>query len=651
MLWILPLVPVVGGVGVWLAGARWPSGQLRAGQFRARLFWASTVVNLVTLGLAVWALVTRPLASYRFGAGIDLVASIDLVAGVGVVLVAAIATVVIAYATHHEEPQALHRLIGMLLIFVGAMVLLVIAADLLTLLIGWELVGALSWALIGFHWRQADKPAAAAHAFNATRFGDLGLFLAAAAAFAGTGSFAYSQLANLEGTTLAVLVGGIVLSATAKSGQVLFAPWLFSAMGGPTSVSALLHSSTMVAAGSYLLIRLHPVLDRAAWFGPVVIAIGLTTALAGGVVAVLQSHIKKLLAASTSAHYGFMFIAVGAGFPLVALAHLVVHAIFKAHLFMAAGVAMDAVDSPLLGTMRLGRELPVTAVMSLVSALALAAVWPLGGAFTKDQIAAAAAHQQLWIAVAVLLAGGLSAVYATRFQILAFGRMRGQDPLPRVVAEHPGRTEIVAMGVLAVASAVAGVLWLTPVHRWLGELLPSGLPDTKLWELLATLGVAVIAIYLTSNADRRGRLASYAMTGRPRQAADWLGVPSVVKRSIVDPALRLARSLAVFDDRIVDAGVQGVARGARWAADGLAVGDTRVVDAGVRGAAAVGRWGAQFTSTVGERGVEGTIAALAAGISGAGQDSRRMQTGMAHHYYVIISAGLVVLVAIAAFGR
>lgn len=646
MLWTLPLVPFLGGIGLWLAGSRWH----RLGD-RTVLFWTSTTVNLVTIGLAIWALLTRPVATYRFGAGIDLVADIDVVAGVGVVLVASIATVVIGYAAQHEEPHALHRLIGLLLIFVGAMLLLVIAADLLTLLIGWELVGAMSWALIGFDWRQADKPAGAAHAFNATRFGDLGLFIAAGAAFAGAGSFAYADLGSVDGALLAVVVGGIVLAATAKSGQVLFAPWLFSAMGGPTSVSALLHSSTMVAAGAYLLIRLHPVLDQMTWFGPVVIGIGLTTALAGGVVAVLQSHIKKLLAASTSAHYGFMFIAVGAGFPLVALAHLVVHAIFKAHLFMAAGVAMDAVDSPQLAVMRLGRQLPATALMTLVSALALAAVWPLGGAWTKDEIVAAAAHEHLWIAGGVLLAGGLSAVYAARFQLLAFGRTRDEDPSAREVTVTPGRTELVTMGMLAVASAAAGLLWLTPVHQRLADVLPSGLPETELWELVATLTIAVVAVYLTYTSDRRGRLASFAMTGRARQAADWLGMPWAAERAIVNPALALARSLVVFDDRIIDGGVQTVTRGARGTAGGLATGDTRVVDAGVRGVAALGRWGSRLTSTLGERGVEGTLAALVAAISEAGRDSRRLQTGMAHHYYVIISAGLVVIVAIAAFGR
>src|SRR5699024_3437171 len=143
--------------------------------------------------------------------------------------------------------------------------------------IGWELVGACSWALIGHHWRDITNPRAGLYAFVMTRFGDLGLFLAAMAAFAGTGSFAYTALAQLDVPLLHLLVFGLLLSAADKSGQIPFAPWLFGAMAGPPSVSALLHSATMVSAGAYLLARLQPVLDRVEWFAPTTMTIGLTT--------------------------------------------------------------------------------------------------------------------------------------------------------------------------------------------------------------------------------------------------------------------------------------------------------------------------------------------------------------------------------------
>ncbi|MGY8822312.1 MAG: proton-conducting transporter transmembrane domain-containing protein, partial [Pseudomonadales bacterium] len=148
----------------------------------------------------------------------------------------------------------------------------------------------------------------------------------------------------------------ILLACAAKSAQLPFSPWLFAAMSGPTPVSALLHAATMVAAGVYLLIRLHQTLDAVAWFAPLAIGLGLATALAGGVVASLQGHAKKLLAASTSSHYGLMWLAVGAGYPGAALLHFVTHAFFKAGLFLAAGIAEHHVGSYSLGDMRLGRK-------------------------------------------------------------------------------------------------------------------------------------------------------------------------------------------------------------------------------------------------------------------------------------------------------
>ena len=646
MLWFLPVFPLLAGAGLWLTDGV-TGGRLR----RSALGFGAVGTLAVTTALASWAALARPDAAYRFGAGIDLRIGVDTVAAVTSVLVAIVSMVVVAYAAGHEERDGLGRMLGLLVGFAGAMELLVVAEDLLTLLIGWELVGAASWALIGHRWREVDKPAAAAHAFNATRLGDLGLFLAAGAAWAGAESFAYADLGAVSGSMLAVMVAGVLLAATAKSGQVLFAPWLFSAMGGPSSVSALLHSSTMVAAGAYLLIRLHTVLDTVGWFGPATIAIGLTTALTGGVVAAVQSHAKKLLAASTSAHYGFMFVAVGAGYPLVALAHLVVHAVFKAHLFLAAGVAMEAAGSPQLGQMRLGSKLPTTARLSLISALALAALVPLGGAWSKEQVVAAAGHEAIWLAVLVLIAGGLSAVYATRFQVLAFGRTSGDGPTPRTITAVPGRAERVGMWTFAGGSLGLSALWLPPVEHAVEASLPSGLPAGKPWELVASILIAVSAIYATWNADRRGRLASYGLVGSARKASDWLGVPVAVERVAVRPSLALAAASARFDDRFVDAGVHRVGAFGRASSRVLTAADGRVVDAGVRAVAALARWWSRILAEIGERGVDGAVAALVAGIAGAGRDSRRIQTGLTHQYYVIIAAGLVVILTVSAVWR
>ncbi|WP_269843285.1 NADH-quinone oxidoreductase subunit L, partial [Brevirhabdus pacifica] len=323
----------------------------------------------------------------------------------------------------------LGRLLGIMLIFVGGMQMVVIADDLLALLIGWEVMGACSWALIGHRWRESAPMRSANYAFVMTRAGDIGLFVALFAVFAGTGSTSYAALGQLEGGMLGVAAWGLLVAAASKSGQLPFAPWLFRAMDGPAAVSALLHSAAMVAAGVYLLARLGPDLAAAPGFAPGALAVGLATAVAGGVVAIRQTHAKKLLAGSTSAQMGLMIAAVGAGFPGVAILHLVVHAAFKAALFIAAGIAHHATGSHDLRDMALGRAMPRVALLVLPAAFSLAAVPPLAGGWSKEEILKALEAAGPVASALGVLAGGLSAAYAARFAILAFGLGR-EERLP-----------------------------------------------------------------------------------------------------------------------------------------------------------------------------------------------------------------------------
>jgi NADH:ubiquinone oxidoreductase subunit 5 (subunit L)/multisubunit Na+/H+ antiporter MnhA subunit len=209
-----------------------------------------------------------------------------------------------------------------------------------------------------------------------------------------------------------------------------------------------------------LLIRLAPDLEAVGWFTPAVAGIGLTTALAGGLVATIQTGAKRALAGSTSAQYGLMFVAIGASTTAAAGAHLVTHAAFKSLLFLGAGIAIHASGSQNLAGMHLGRVLPRIALLSAVGALALAAVPPLGGAWSKEQILAAAVHASPWLATGVFVAGFLSALYATRYQALAFGPSPGpgRDTHPVAVRHLPGRWESASLAALAAATAVLALL-------------------------------------------------------------------------------------------------------------------------------------------------------------------------------------------------
>ena len=604
MLWLLALIPILAAPAVFL----------RTGERRAALGITAAGVLALTLALAVWATLGGWSGQLAWSGALRLQVGLTDFSAVVAILVPAVALPVVVYATAHEDSRGLKRLIALLLVFVGAVELLVIAADWITLLIGWELVGACSWALIGHRWRDADNSAAGRYAFVATRLGDLGLFLAAMAAFAGTGSFAFAELGQLDGPLLQLLVFGVLLSAAAKSGQVPFSPWLFRAMAGPTSVSALLHAATMVAAGAYLLIRLQPVLDNAAWFGPVTVGIGLITALAGGTVALLQPHAKKLLAASTSAQYGLMFVAVGAGYPGIALVHLVSHAAFKALLFLSAGIAGEQAGSFDLSRMRFGRTLPYAAVLSAAGALALAGVPPLGAAWTKEAVIAAAAHASPALAIAVVLAGGLSAAYAMRFQYSVFGP--GDDAENSVWPSI--RLETVMLALLAVACVVLSALWLPGVRGALAQGFGSELPAFKPWETISSLIAVAAGLYAGLLIARH--YPALGSDGALAASADWLGLPVAIDRLLVQPTRRLAQYSAWFDDHVIDYTVGRIAAAAT----------------------VIARAGWQFL----ERLADGLPEGSARWIALSGEDSRRLQTGLSHHYFTLIAIGVVVLTLI-----
>ncbi len=639
----LPLLPILGGGGLLL---------LRRRPHRVALV-AVTVV-LVTLALGLWAAFSEPSMSWRWSPRIELSLAVTGFTRVMVVLVPLIAAPVMAYAAATEREGRV-RLLGLLLTFVGAMLLLVSAADFVTLLIAWELVGFISWALIAHRWRDPIAVRSAAQAFVTTQLGDIGLYVAAGVAFAATGSFAFADLHRADATLLAVIGGGVLLAAAAKSAQLPFSPWLFAAMAGPTPVSALLHSATMVAAGAYLLIRLAPTLAPIPWFLPSVAAVGLATALAGGLVATLQTDAKRTLAASTSAQYGLMFVAVGAGSVAASGAQLVTHAAFKALLFLGAGIAIHAAGTGRLARLHLGMALPRVALLSGLAALALAALPPLGGAWTKEQILAAAVTASPWLGVGVVAAGFLTALYAARYQLLAFGALRPLDNANRDSLnprDGVGRTELASLAALASLTLLLSALWLPAAHGLVEAAAPGRLPAGADWELVVGVAAIVLAFALAWWLLHRGLLGTLGLPGaRQAAAADWLGLPTATRALVVGPVLALSRTLAQFDDHVVDAGVRGVARLARRGAALVSLRGEWTFDGAVR-ALSVLTLGAARASRLGdELGIDAAAEGSARSIGLAGRASRRLQTGQTQHYYVILALGVLLMLALLAMAR
>ncbi len=638
MAWLLLLVP-------WAAAG----AVARTHRRRGALLSVSATGAGASLAVGAWAALVQPTAEWRWSETLALGLSVEGLARVMVVLVPAIALPVTVFATSSmRDDAALARLLALLHAFVGAMLLLVAAADLLTLLVGWELVAALSWWLIAHDWRDEDRPRRAAHAFLTTRAGGLGLVAAAAVAVAAVGSGRYDALPALDGWQAHVVAGGLLVAAAAKSAQLPFAPWLFSAMAGPPPVSALLHSATMVAAGAYALARTVPLLPGAPWLPGAVAGLGLATALAGGIVAAVQSDLKRALAASTSAQYGLVLVAVGAGSTAAAGAHLVTHATFKALLFLGAGVVLHAAGTLDLGSIRAARSLRVTTVTFTVGALALAAVPPLGGARSKELVLAAAAHDGAWLAAGVVVAAFLSALYAGRMAVLTFGPRPGAG----ATTEAPGALEHGALVALAVATVALGALWLPGAGDLVESATAGRLFSGEAWELPASIVAIAAAGVVLALLHRSGRLLTLALPASVRvPVAGWLGLPVLARVLVVNPVLGLARALSAFDDRVVDAGVRFVARVPPAVSRALSWWGERSVDGAVHALAGAALRGATASRRVDEDGVDRAVEELARGTGVAGTRSRALQTGLAHHYYVFAAGGLLVLVAVAAIGR
>ncbi|MFV0132864.1 proton-conducting transporter membrane subunit [Streptomyces sp. HMX87] len=615
LLWLLVALPLVVGGGLAVAG--------RAADRAAPLIGVGAA--LATLALAVVAAVDRPAASAPLFAGIEAGLRVDGLSAVMVVTVAAVTTAVLVFSAgrlgHGRHPG---RFFGLMLLFAGAMLVTVTATTLPLLLMAWEVMGATSWALIGFRWHEPHRVRAADTAFLTTRAADLGLYLAAGAALAGgAGSLHLDALPGAASPWLDVVTAGVVLAALGKSAQLPFSFWLSRAMEGPSPVSALLHSATMAAAGAYLLLRLHPLLAATGWAEPLVAWTGAATALLLGVVAVAQSDLKQLLAASTCAQVGFMVLAAGAAGVAGGTAHLVAHAATKALLFLAAGAWLSALGTKRLPALRgAARSWPLVGAAFTVGALALAGLPPLSLWATKDEVLAAARQDSTALYAVGLAAAAVSAVYSVKALWYVL-RPVPDDASDGYDTEEEGTRRVAPamhppLMVLAFAAATLGVLALPDVAAALRSTVgtPGG-PRPHAWEPALSAAVALAAAGL---AWWRGPRPAPGPPAVRRWAGAWLGLERAAHALLVRPVMGLARAAATFDDRIVDGTVRQVARG------GLAA--------------------ARVAGRTDDGGIDALVGAVAAGARRLGRAARRPQTGLLHQYYAQAAVGFAVLVLI-----
>ncbi|MDG4763636.1 NADH-quinone oxidoreductase subunit L [Solwaraspora sp. WMMD406] len=504
------------------------------------------------------------------------------------VAVGAVALAVQVYSTAYlADDDRYPAYAAQVSLFTAAMLLVVVAGDLIMLLVGWEVMGACSYLLIAHDRRLPEAPAAAVKAFLVTRVGDVGFLLGIAVLGIGAGSFRIADVLAHDYPPATVTTAALLLLAgvAGKSAQFPLHTWLPDAMAGPTPISALIHAATMVAAGVYVVIRLYPIFLAAPTALIVLGVLGVITLLLGALAATAADDIKRVLAWSTVSQLGYMTGALAVGSPPAALFHLLTHAAFKALLFLVAGCVIHAVGSNLMSVMGgLRRPMPVTFAAAVVGLGALAGLPPLAGFWSKESVlyaaSAAARHPgdgpaPSWLGWLVWLAGlagvAITAWYATRLLLRTFF---GPSRLPAGAHPHdPPAAMRWPVLALAVPAALLGFVGLVPtVADWLtagpaGESAVDGQsavdlvhlgPDLLLPILLLAVGAgAAVWLYRRDPAADPARALGPA---RPAFAAGfWLD--TVQHAVVVRPVVALARAVRVGDESGVDGAVTGTGRG------------------------------------------------------------------------------------------
>jgi len=555
---------------------------------------------------------------------------VDSLTAVMVVVVSFVSLMVQIYSQGYMSGDpGYHRYYAWMSLFTASMLGVIVFDSLLLVFVFWEMVGLCSYLLIGFWFHRPSAANAAKKAFIVTRLGDFGFLAAILLLFTQTGTFDIGELHELAvggvlaGTTLTWAAIGIFSGAVGKSAQFPLHLWLPDAMEGPTPVSALIHSATMVSAGVFLVARTFPLFANSLQAVTVVAVIGAFTAIFAASMGLVATDIKRVLAYSTVSQLGYMMLGLGAAGMAIAQGHLSTleaakagtaigifhlfnHAFFKALLFLGAGSvnhASGTFDMRLMGGLR--KVMPWTYITFVIASLSLAGIWPLAGFWSKDEILAIALQNQPILFALALITVFMTAFYMFRAVFMTFGgEYRGGDPEAHGHPHESPPVMVAPMVALAVLAVVSG-LW--NVGGQFSALM--GEHHAHAPGFFAILGHSLPWISLITGG--LGILLAYAM-----YSAKWISAERV--GGMFKPIYTLFLRKYFFDELYEDIIVKKSLIGGLFA--GLEKVDTY--------------------------GVDGTVNGLANGAMATGSGIRRVQTGQLQLYGLFIGIGVIAIAVV-----
>ncbi|MBK9737350.1 MAG: NADH-quinone oxidoreductase subunit L [Saprospiraceae bacterium] len=484
--------------------------------------------------------------------------------------------------------KGFNRFFSYLNLFIFFMLILVMSNNYVMMFVGWEGVGLCSYLLIGFWFKNQDFNDAANKAFIMNRIGDLAFLLGLFVLFQHIGTLTFKEIfaavstMSIDTNTMTIITMLLFIGACGKSAQIPLFTWLPDAMAGPTPVSALIHAATMVTAGIYMIVRSNLLFSMTPITLETIMIIGIATSIFAGTIAIKQNDIKKVLAYSTVSQLGLMFFAIGLGAYEAAFFHLVTHAFFKALLFLGAGSIIHSLngqqDIRKMGGIR--HHLKITHAVFATGVMAIIALPPFAGFFSKDGILTTAFNHNPGLWGIGLISGIITSFYMMRLYYLVFwGKPRLDKETIQHIHESPA-VITVPLIILAILSIIGGWINIPELFKgnqilgnYLGSIIPTNVHDishSTEWILIGITNAFTLIIILYTYVVYVGRSIVpetdlHLKSGIGRLLTNKYYIDELYQIIIINPFKRFTEFLYhIIDIKVIDGIINGVSESAHY---------------------------------------------------------------------------------------